>query len=80
MIIEFFLDIICDLLVGGFHGAAFVSIPHEAIFVLATFTGYGNYIVGSDLLLVFCGVIAFWMTIKLFVGLVLFVWRLIPFT
>lgn len=80
MILEFTIDIFCNFLVGLLDAANAVAIPVNGIQTLATFASYGSYIVGSDLLLTFCGVVLMWMTIKLSVGIGLFLWRLLPLT
>lgn len=80
MIIEFIIDIFCEFLVGLFGAIEIVSIPVNGIGVLATFAAYGSYVVGSDLLLVFCSVVFMWMSIKLTIGIGLFLWRLLPLT
>lgn len=57
-----------------------VSIPLDTIATLANVCGYGNYIVGMDVLGVFAGLVVFWTTVKCTIGIVLFIWRLIPLT
>lgn len=80
MILEFVIDVFCGFLVQLMSAANAVSIPVNGIQTLATFASYGSYIVGSDLLLTFCGVVFMWMGTKLTVGVGLFVWRLLPLT
>lgn len=80
MIFEFIIDVFCKFIVGLLNTANAVAIPVNGIQTLATFTSYGSYIVGSDLLLTFCSVVLMWMTIKLSVGIGLFIWRLLPLT
>lgn len=80
MIIEFFIDIVCNILTVLFNGIEAVNIPVSGIVAIAEITSYGCYIVGTEFLLVFCGVVSFWMTIKFSIGLSLFVWRLLPLT
>lgn len=57
-----------------------LSLPTDGIQAIATFSAYGSWVVGSDLLLVFASSVFFWMTLKLTLGAFLFVWRLLPFT
>jgi hypothetical protein len=57
-----------------------VTLPIDMISALSTVSAYGSWIVGSDLLLIFATCVFTWTTIKIGIGLVLFVWRLLPFT
>ena len=57
-----------------------VSIPLDVVATLGNVCGYGNYIVGMDILGIFAGLVVFWTTVKCTIGIVVFIWRLIPFT
>jgi hypothetical protein len=52
----------------------------ETLIPLAKVTVYGNYIVGSDLMLIIASSIMFWITARVAVGLPVFLWKLLPFT
>lgn len=80
MIVEFFCNIIVALLTGAINGLSVVTLPVDLVGALSAFIGYGNAIVGVDLLLIFAASVSLWMTAKLSVGVLLFVWRLLPFT
>lgn len=80
MIFEVLINVLCELLAAMMKGYNFVSLPLDAIAVLGEFCQYGAYIVGADLMLIFCSSVVFWMTVKGSVGLLLFLWRLLPFT
>ena len=80
MIVEFIVNCFCGLLDGVFLTVNFVSIPVNGIQVLGTFVSYGASIIGADLLLLFCSTVMMWSTLKLSLGLILFMWRLLPFT
>lgn len=58
----------------------FLGLPFDVINGLATFTGYGAWVVGVDLLAVFGASVVFWWVFKGTVGVVVFLWRLLPFT
>lgn len=80
MIIEFFVTIVTNLLTSALSAAQVLTIPSDIAGALSTFIAYGNYVVGGDLLLLFATSVTTWMTLKLTVGVVLFVWRLLPLT
>ena len=80
MIFEALINILCELIVGALEGFNLVTLPVNLIQALGAFCSYGAYIVGADLLLVFCSCVLMWMSIKAVVGLVLFIWRLLPLT
>lgn len=58
----------------------FVAIPTDFMTVLGNITGFGVYIIGADLLLIFAACVTFWTTVKISAGLFFFVWDLLPFT
>jgi hypothetical protein len=68
--------LICTIL----DGMKIVTLPVDLIAVLAKVTVYGNYIVGSDLMLIIASSIMFWITARVAVGLPVFLWKLLPFT
>ncbi len=80
MILEAIINIFCGILGGLLDTISFVQIPTQGIEVLATFTAYGTYVVGADLLLCFASVVFMWASLKLTVGVGLFIWRLLPLT
>ena len=80
MIVMFFVNLIKGLLIGAISLLSSITLPTQMISALSTITGYGAYVVGGDLLLIVSSAIGFWLTAKLTVGLILFVWRLMPFT
>ncbi|MCC8024313.1 MAG: hypothetical protein LIP16_03295 [Clostridium sp.] len=81
MLLTFFMDsffVLLDTALDALSGA--VTLPVDMINVLASILGYGNWIVGVDLLLVFAACVYFWTMTKLSIGLLLFIWRLLPLT
>lgn len=56
------------------------TLPLDLVTVLADITCYGAWIVGDDLLLIVAGCISFWLMIKFTAGLLVFIWKLLPFT
>ncbi|MGC6178118.1 hypothetical protein [Bacteroides xylanolyticus] len=80
MIIEFFINMFVAFLDTLISAVSMVTLPIDMISALSTVSAYGSWIVGSDLLLIFATCVFTWTTIKIGIGLVLFVWRLLPFT
>lgn len=80
MIFQFFIDFAVNLFCGLFSLLDFINIPIDVISTLATITSYGTWIIGSDVALMFCGSVSFWLTFKLSVGVVKFIWQLLPLT
>lgn len=60
-IIEFILSLIPNM----------ITIPQDAINVLSTITGYGNWIIGSDTIGYISATVIFWTVAKFFPGVVI---------
>lgn len=69
-----FISGLLDLVSGS------VSIPVGLMSALGNITGFGTYIIGADLILVFVGCVMFWTGLKLSIGLLLWLWKLMPLT
>lgn len=80
MIVKFLFDFIANILCGIIGGLQIVSLPIDLIAVLAKITVYGNAIVGIDLMIVIAGCILFWTTTRITFGIVVFIWKMLPFT
>lgn len=80
MILEFLLNIVVNCLSGVMKGLQIVSIPTDAIHALVEIIVYGNYVVGTDILLLIFGSVMAWITIRCTVGLAVFIWKLLPLT
>lgn len=80
MIFNIFIDILVDLIVTAIGTLNFVTIQTDVIMSLAKFTRFGAYVVGSDILLIFSASVLMWMGVRFTVGLVVFVWKLLPLT
>ena len=64
----------------AFVGIDALSLPLSLLQAVGTFTGVGVWLVGADLIAVFCQCVLFWVAVKFSIGLVLFIWRLLPLT
>lgn len=80
MIIEGLISLFChafSLLLTPFEA---ISLPFNFINVLATISGFGTYLVGADLLIMIVGCVMFWTSVKVSVGIILFIWDILPFS
>ena len=81
MLITFIVSLFVDVLTGLFSGlSTVVTLPVDFLNTLSTITGYGSYFIGGDLLVIFFSMIFFWMSLKIALGLVIFIWKLLPLT
>lgn len=80
MIVEGLVDFALMLIEGLFSGLQLVSLPTDILTALLDFLCYGTWVVGADLMGIFIASVVAWMGIKFSVGLVLFIWRLLPLT
>lgn len=80
MIVESLVDLFFNILTTAFSGMQIIGLPMDFIYVLQNILGYGIYIVGADLMAILFAVVVSWWMIKFSVGLVLFIWELLPLT
>lgn len=80
MIIEFLLNIVIGFLTTGINAVgSVITLPLNLITVLNTIWGYGCFILGSDLFILCMSCFFFWFMLRFTIGLVVFIWHLIPF-
>lgn len=80
MIIEFFLNIIVGFISTGINGlGSVITLPVNMITVLFEIWGYGTFILGSDLFVLCMTSFFFWFFARFTIGLITFIWHLIPF-
>ena len=81
MLITFLVTLFVSVISGLFSSIAdVVTLPVDLLNTLSTITGYGSYFIGGDLLVIFFSMIFFWMSLKIALGLVIFIWKLLPLT
>lgn len=61
-------------------GFEFVGLPMQYINSLQTILVYGIWVVGLDIMSLFAVTIVGWWSIKLTVGLLVWLWELLPLT
>lgn len=80
MIVEGLVNMFLGILRGAFSGFELVGLPMQYINTLNTILVYGNWVVGVDIMAIFVGTVVFWWAIKLSVGLIIWLWELLPLT
>lgn len=80
MIVEGLVDLFLGLLRGAFSGMEIVGLPYQLISTLSTLTVYGTWVVGADILAIFISMVVGWWAIKFVVGLIVWIWELLPLT
>lgn len=80
MIVETVVDLFFSMLSLAFSGLEIVGLPYQVINTLATISVYGVWIVGADILAIFVSLIVSWWLIKFVVGMVVWLWELLPLT
>lgn len=68
------------MLSAAFAGFEIINLPMDTIEVLTTITCYGVWVVGADILAIFTASVLFWWSIKFTVGLLVWLWELLPMT
>lgn len=79
MIIEFFLNLIFGLFDKLLLGIQVLTLPLNFVNVLGDITIYGCWILGSDLFVLFIGVVSSFFLLRLSIGFVEWAYHLIPF-
>lgn len=80
MIVENLVDFFFTLIEGLFRTFEIVSLPLDLVNVLTTITAYGVWIVGADLLAIFVLSVLAWWAFKFLVGVIIWLWELLPLT
>lgn len=80
MIVEGVLGLFFSVVRLAFSGFEIVGLPFQFINVLSTILSYGIWIVGADVFGIFLATIVSWWVIKFTIGLVLWIWELLPLT
>ena len=70
-------QLIISTALEGIHA---LSLPINLLQAIATFSGVGVWLVVADWITIFCQCVLFWCSVKMTIGIVLFVWRLLPLT
>ena len=80
MIVQSVVDLFFNTFSLAFSGLELVGLPLSAINALGSILSYGVWIVGADIMATFVAMVVGWWSIKLVVGLIVWVWELLPLT
>lgn len=79
MIVEALSSMSMNFISALFSGFEIISLPYDVISVLYKFFCYSVWIIGADVLSLIFSSITFWLTFRTGIGLVVWVYKLIPF-
>ena len=80
MIVEGLVDYFLSILRLALSGFEIIGLPFQVIDTLQTIMVYGIWIVGLDIMAIFVTTIISWWSIKLLVGVIIWLWELLPLT
>lgn len=80
MIFELLFDFVCTIIYNLFSAFEILKLPLDIINSLCTILEFGVWIVGIDVLAIFTSTVIFWWGIHLSIGVVVWVWKLLPLT
>lgn len=81
LIIQAIVNLFCNIIILAINSiGTFVSLPLSAAYSISQYTSFFTYLVGNDLIVALIGTLTFWFVVKTGFGVVLFIWRLLPFT
>ena len=80
MIVQSVVDLFFTVLGNAFGALEFIGLPLQYINTLQTILVYGVWVVGADIMALFVTMVVGWWTVKLAVGLVVWLWELLPLT
>ena len=80
MIVETLLHFAATTIQNLFSGLQFVTLPLDFLTVLLDIMCYGIWVIGADMAGIVLANIVFWMATRFTIGLVIFIWRLLPLT
>lgn len=80
MIVQSVVDLFFAVLGNAFGALEVIGLPLQYINTLQTILVYGVWVVGADIMALFVTMVVGWWTVKLAVGLVVWLWELLPLT
>lgn len=80
MIGEALIDLFFTTMRWAFAGLEFVQLPTQIIGTLETILVYGVWIVGVDIMALFCASVVAWWAIHMSIGLIVWIWERLPLT
>lgn len=80
MIVESLVDVFFYLIRNALDIGVFMDVPMDWLEPLTDILMYGIWIVGADTMACFATVIVGWWTTKFVLGVIVWVWELLPLT
>lgn len=80
MLLVGLLNLTRSIISVALNGLGVLPWPPALFGVLADITGFGVWVLGSDLILAFTAAVVFWIVLKMSLGVIIFIWRLLPLT
>ena len=80
MIVEGLLDLFALLFQGALSGIEILTLPLDLMNFLQDILCYGIWVIGFDMMALVISSVLGWWVVKATVGLVIFIWKLLPLT
>lgn len=80
MIVESLVDVFIDIMTWAFTQISLVPLPLAMMDVLFDILCYGTWVIGADFMAIFLSVVTGWFLARFTVGLIVFLWELLPLT
>lgn len=80
MLIETLTDLFLFLVTKALEGIVVIGVPLHWLEPLNEIFLYGIWVAGADTVALFASMIATWWMVKLTVGIIVWIWELLPFT
>lgn len=80
MIVETILQWAATFIQSLFSTLQIVTLPLDFLTVLFDILCYGVWVIGADMMAIILANITFWLGTRFAIGLVIFIWRLLPLT
>lgn len=80
MIVEGLIDLFINIMLLVCDTISLVPLPVALMDVLFDILCYGTWIIGADFMAIFLTCVVGWFAARFTIGVVVFVWELLPFT
>lgn len=80
MVVESLVSMFINLMLGVCDTISLVPLPVAMMDVLFDILCYGTWIIGADFMAIFLTAIVGWFVVRFTLGIVIFLWELLPLT
>lgn len=80
MVVESLVDMFINLMLLVCDTISLVPLPVAMMDVLFDILCYGTWIIGADFMAIFLSVVVGWFVARFTIGVVVFLWELLPLT